>query len=126
MSTNASTGHFLAEQYCLERNYLAPFLFDLMCTTWTGKLANLILMLYMFVGLTKISELLMESAEYITSRRREASAHQDMKTFGGDSLADLTIRSIASNCPELVYSIAEFFFFKFKFNTIIGPNLIIV
>ena len=81
---------------------------------WCGNVSSLFLMLFFYLGLTKVEELLMTSIEKITSQnvKKEIKSFRFIQSDGEKKLwstvvADLTLRALGSNSFEILYPLIQ-------------------
>ena len=99
---------------------------------WLGKFFYFFLMVFFFLGVTKVDEFLMISIEKITSQKRETKKKNSIglieigeKKLWSNSIADLTWRALGSNSFEILYPLSEIVFGKME-QSVDSPELPII
>lgn len=93
----------------------------------------ILLMAFLFVGLSKISEVLMISVEHILARKfrkkrvdffgKEEYAEESVWS---ETLANLTLRTLAFNCFEIFYTLIDLIINNFRINNTNGLSVLLV
>ena len=110
-TTNFTTLRNFSDVECNDYHFLLAFIHANTCLLWSGRVLFLGLMLFVYLGVTKIDEFLMIAIERITTLQESKQIENNKKTiWTNNALVDITLRALGSNSFEILYPIGDLVF----------------